>query len=213
MRRRSRYALPALVALVVGAAALFAPVWSRLDYARLPSRASWQLPDRVIEVLELGEGDRVADLGAGRGYFTFRLADAVGAEGRVYAVDITEEIVRELREEAASRGYDNVEVVLAEPDDPRLPDGGVDVVFSCNVYHHIEDRVAYFDELRRDLTADGRVVVVDLRGQLPYRWLSPPGHEMSLDEILREMDAANYEMVESFDFLPLQNLVVFSPHP
>ena len=118
-------------------------------------RAAWQRPDRVVEGLGLRQGDRVADLGAGSGYLTFRLADAVGANGKVFAVEVSEAKVEALRREAAERGYANVEPVLAAFDDARLPPGAVDVVFLCNVYHHIDGRPAYFAKLRafRDVTA------------------------------------------------------------
>lgn len=210
-KRRFRYALLALVVALVGLGFAFAPVFSKLDYRQLPTRASWQLPERVIEALELSPGDQVADIGAGDGYFTFRLADAVGPEGRVYAVDVEEEVLRELREEVDARGYENVEVVLAEPDDPGLPDGEIDLAFFCNVYHHIEDRVAYFDHLRQDLASDGRVALVEPRGRAPFRWLSPPGHETPVEDLRREMESAHYGVDASFDFLPVQNFIIFTP--
>ena len=200
-----------LVAAGVFAAALvaLAPVLRKLDYKKLPTRASWQLPDRVIEALDLSTGARVADLGAGDGYFTFALTDAVGAGGRVYAVEVDVEVVEGLHASVAARGYNNVEVVLADYDDPGLPDGGIDAVFLCNVYHHIDDRVEYFSALRRDLAPGGRVAIVELSDTPPLRWLSPPGHSTDLDTLVAEMAAAGYDVEARFDFLPMQNFVVF----
>ncbi len=121
------------------------------------------------------------------------------------------DVVDGLHESVASRGYDNVEVVLAGYDDPGLPDGEIDVVFLCNVYHHIDDRVKYFSDLRRDLAPGARVAVVDIRGGAPVRWLSPPGHSTDVDTLVDEMASAGYDVAASFDFLPLQDFVVFEP--
>jgi len=206
-----RYVLVAAAAVVTIALLAFAPVLAKLDYGRLPTRASWQLPDRVIDALDLETGAQVVDLGAGDGYFTFTLADAVGAGGRVYAVDVEADVVDGLRASVTSRGYDNVEAVLGEYDDPGLPDGAIDLVFLCNVYHHIDDRATYFSDLRRDLAPGARVAIIDIGGAAPLRWLSPPGHSTDLDTLVDEMAAAGYDVAASFDFLPAQNFVVFEP--
>lgn len=212
-KRRLRYPILVVLVAVVGLGAAFAPVFSKLDYAQFPRRATWQLPERVLSVLELQRGDQVADIGAGDGYFTFRLADAVGPRGRVYAVEVDEEAVRELREEVDSGGYGNVEVVLAEPHDPGLPDGEIDLAFVCNVYHHIDDRVSYFDRLRQDLRPAGRVVLLEPRAVVPLRWLSPPGHATPVEALHQDMQSAHYRPIASFEFLPVQNFVIFSPLP
>ncbi len=128
--------------------------WKRFAYEGF-RRDSWQQPDRVIEELGIEPGDYVADLGAGGGYFTFRLAEAVGPGGVVYAVDVDEDMTGHLAERAADEGHRNVEVILGGYDDPRLPDGEVDLLFTSNTYHHIQDRVAYFANLRRDLNPMG----------------------------------------------------------
>ena len=206
-----RYVPMAAAAVATIALLAFAPALGKLDYKRLPTRASWQLPDRVIETLDLGTGAQVADLGAGDGYFTFTLADAVGASGRVYAVDVEADIVDRLRARVTSRGYDNVEAVLGDYDDPGLPDGEIDLVFLCNVYHHIDDRATYFSDLRRDLATGARVAIIDIGGAAPVSWLSPPGHSTDLDTLVDEMAAAGYDVAASFDFLPVQNFVVFEP--
>lgn len=185
---------------------------SRLDLSRVPTRAAWQLTDRVVEGLSLEPGDVVADLGAGGGYFTFPLADAVGPEGRVYAVDVDEGVVRELEEKVRERGYSNVEVVLAELDDPLLPDGEVDLVFLCNTYHHIDGRVAYFSRLETDLRDDGRVAIVEVRADFGgfARLLAPRSHSTAKETVVSEMEEAGYVGVEGFDFLPIQSFEIFA---
>ncbi len=173
-------------------------------------RAAWQRPDRVVEGLGLRHGDRVADLGAGSGYFTFRLADAVGANGKVFAVEVSEAKVEALRREAAERGYANVEPVLAAFDDARLPPGGVDVVFLCNVYHHIDGRPAYFAKLRGALAGEGRVAIVELADRgLVSLFLS--SHTTHLDARTREMGEAGYRLKQRLEDLPAQTFTLWEP--
>ena len=200
-------------------AMVIAVVWSswnelsKLDYARIPTRASWQLPARVIEALDIDKGDRLADIGAGEGYFTLRLADAVGVTGRVYAVEVDEHIADNLERWVQGHDADNVDVVLGEFDDPRLPDHGVDLVFLCNTYHHIERRTDYFARLRADLRPGGRVAVIDMRADLTgiARLFATSGHWMDRADLLGEMELAGYRHLRSFDFLPVQVFEVFAP--
>lgn len=189
-------------ALLVGGALLlllvaggFGPALLKLDYGRPFSRAGWQLPERVVASLELPPGARVADIGAGDGYFTFYLADAVGPEGRVFAVDVDREAIRKLEQAVEERGYRNVEVVLAETGDALLPDGSIDLAFVCNVYHHIDDQVKYFDLLRTDLRTGGR--------------LTPPGHWTPRATLREELGRAGYRLRQSFDLLPVQHFEIF----
>ncbi len=208
-RKWLRFAVLVL-ALVVGFGFwALAPVLGKLDYSRLLSRAGWQHPTRVVESLELTPGTKVADIGAGDGYFTFRLADAVGPAGKVYAVDVTESIVDKLKSEVQARGYENIEVVLGELDDPLLPDGEIDVAFFSNVYHHIDERIRYFDRLRSDLKPGGRVAIVEV-SDTPVRFLAPPGHWTPVDRLDQEMAMAHYRKDKSFDFLPIQNFQIYA---
>ncbi len=186
---------------------------SKLDYATIPGRATWQLPARVIEALEIRKGHFVADVGAGGGYFTFLLADAVGPTGRVYAVDVDDVEVRKLESAVLRQDVGNVDVVLGELDDPRLPDRAIDLVFLCNTYHHLESRDAYFSRLRGDLRPGGRVAVIDMRADLGgiAGWFSHEGHWMSRDVLHGEMKLAGYRLVESHDFLPVQLFEVYAP--
>lgn len=172
------------------------------------SRDGWQQPERVIAELGIGPGDRVADLGAGSGYFTLRLAQAVGPEGRVYAVDVDEEMNEYLRSRVEQAGAANVEVIQGRFEDPLLPDGGVDLVLTVDTYHHIDDRPSYFRNLRRDLAPGGRVAVIDYDGRKGWfvRWM---GHFTSRELLLREMAEAGYEVVAEHDFIDRQSFVIF----
>lgn len=171
-------------------------------------RDEWQRPDAVIALLGIRPGDRVADLGSGGGYFTFRLAQAVGESGRVYAVDVDEDMIDYLTEQARKRGASNVTVVRGEFADPKLPDGEIDLLFTCNTYHHIADRVAYFQRVLVDLVPNGRVAIVELDGR--GGWFARTfGHFTPADEIAREMREAGYEPVAKHEFLKRQSFQVF----
>ncbi len=170
-------------------------------------RDRWQQPQAVIRSLALQPGDQVADLGAGGGYFTFRLADAVGPTGKVYAVDIDKGHLAYIARRAQQRGYTNIETILARPDDPLLPQSGVDLIFTCNTYHHLKDRVDYFASTMRSLRPDGRVAIIDLGAN---NWLFRLlGHWTPKETIRREMEAAGYQLTNDFDFLTRQNFQVF----
>ncbi len=176
-------------------------------------RASWQHPDRVITSLGLKQGDHVADIGAGDGYFTFLLADAVGPEGKVYAVEVTDARVRKLARRVEKRDYENVEVIFGQLDDPLLPDKAINLAFVCNTYHHIDNRPTYFSRLRADLRQNGRVAIIEPRDDLTGipRLFVCPDHWTPKNQLYEEMDDAGYERMSSFDFLPAQNFEVFAP--
>jgi ubiquinone/menaquinone biosynthesis C-methylase UbiE len=197
--------------LLILLVALIGPDLTKMDWRRIGSRAGWQLTDRVIASLEIEPGDHVADIGSGNGYFTFRLADTVGPTGKIYAVDVEDGIVDTLRRKSEAGNYSQVQVIKGQLDDPLLPDRELDLIFLCNAYHHIQDRPAYFDRLRRSLEPGGRVAIIDMKVSALVRLTVPAGHWTSVESMLEEMKRANYRPVESFDFLPAQNYVVFSP--
>jgi SAM-dependent methyltransferase len=175
-----------------------------------PERDTWQLPDEVIAFLDVGKGQRVADLGAGTGYFTVHLARAVGPSGAVYAVDIEPALIDHLRERAADAGMDQVRPVLAEPDDPGLPEKELDWILVVNTWHHINDRLVYLDTLAKTLKPGGRLVVIDFReGKLPVG--PPPGHKLSREEVVGEFAEAGWGLEREGKMLPYQYLLVLAP--
>jgi ubiquinone/menaquinone biosynthesis C-methylase UbiE len=171
-------------------------------------RDTWQRPDQVIHALGLPPGGQVADIGAGGGYFTLRLADAVGPSGRVYAVDVDSDMVEYLEKEAREKGYENVEAVLAKEGDPLLPQAQLDLIFLCNTYHHLPERADYFRRARKYLRAGGRVVIIDFNDHaLWQRWF---GHSVDGQLIRSEFEAAGYRLEHEYDFLPEQHFLVFA---
>ena len=172
-------------------------------------RDEWQRPDQVVTRLALVPGDSVADLGAGGGYFTFRLADAVGPDGRVYAVDVDESMTSYLAGRAREEGRDNIEVVLADYDDPKLPVGAIDLVFTCNTYHHLEGRVEYFDGVREALTPDGRVAIIDFGEKAGGWFVRTFGHATPKQTIVEEMAQAGYHLERDYGDLDQQHFLVF----
>jgi len=172
-----------------------------------PARDAWQKPDEVLQQLSLRPTDVVADLGAGTGYFSMRIAPQV-PQGKVLAVDIEEKLVAYMKERAAKHGVGNLEAVLATPDDPKLP-SGVSVVLVVDTYHHIGDRSAYFARVRKSLAPGGRVVIVDFKkGQFPVG--PPDAHKLAPDRVQSEMKGAGYQICRSWDGLPYQYLLVFA---
>jgi ubiquinone/menaquinone biosynthesis C-methylase UbiE len=173
-------------------------------------RDDWQQPDRVMAALAVRPGERVADLGAGSGYFTLRLARAVGPEGRVFAVDVDQPMSEFLRKRVAEADLANVEVILGRYEDPLLPDRGVDLVLVVDTYHHLENRPAYFRDLRRDLAPGGRVAIVEYDGRKGW-FVRSMGHFTPREKILSEMEQAGYRLAGEFDFIDRQAFLVFQP--
>jgi len=183
----------------------------KLDWTDL-GRESWQRPADVIDALDLADGDRVADVGAGDGYFVSYLSRAVGPDGRVFAVEVDDELTQALEDAYPDA---NVAVVRGAFEDPKLPDGEIDCVLLVNTFHHIEDRSAYFSRLRTDLSPDGRVAVIepdaDLGGVLSL--FLTDGHTSRAADVVAEMEAAGYRKVATHGFLPVQIFEVFAVDP
>lgn len=167
-------------------------------------RDEWQHPEEVMAALGIAPGSRAADIGAGGGYFTFRLADAVGPTGRVYAVDIDRDMLGYLDKRAREEGFDQITVVEATPDDARLERESVDLILVSNTYHHLDDRVAYFGRLREDLLPGGRLAIIEFSGQGFLGW-----HSTDPATITSELAQAGYTLVHDHDFLPRQGFLVF----
>jgi cyclopropane fatty-acyl-phospholipid synthase-like methyltransferase len=171
-----------------------------------PARDAWQQPDRVIEALGLKPGQSVADIGAGTGYFTVRLAKSAAAP-KVYAVDIEPSMVSYLTERAAQDHLPNVVAVLAAADTPNLPEP-VDLVLIVDTFHHIGGREVYFRRLAKSLKPGGRVAIIDFTPDSPEG--PPKEFRFTPDQVKAEMSKAGYRLAAQHDFLPRQHFLVFA---
>lgn len=173
-----------------------------------PSRAEWQQPEEVMARLDLKVGDEVADLGAGSGYFTLRMAREVGAIGRVYAVDTNPEMLEHIEKRAEEEELENIQTILADPDNPKLGSKSVDLIFICDVLHHVSNRDRYYPLLARALRTGGRLVNIDFhKRKLP---VGPPVEmKITRKDVIKQVEAAGFRLVEDYNFLKYQYFLVF----
>ena len=184
-----------------------------LEHLDSSERDRDQKPQQVVEALGLKPGMAVADLGSGSGYFTRRFVQAVTDRGKVYAVDVEPEMLAYAKEslERLSIPY-RAEFILAKPDNPKLPPESVDLVFLCNVYHHLENRASYFTNIKAALKAGGRVAIVDFyhderSGNVGF----PKRHLVAKEIVISEMTKAGYRLLREHSFLPRQYFLEFAP--
>jgi ubiquinone/menaquinone biosynthesis C-methylase UbiE len=174
-----------------------------------PARDAYQKPDEVLKALALRPGEVVADIGAGSGYFTVRFARAVGDAGRVYAVDVSPEMVRHLNRRLRDAGIRNVWTVLADPDDPLLPDASVDRFVIVDTWHHIEDQPKYLGLLKKMLKPGGQVVHIDFQKRdLPVG--PPESMKIAREDLVKQMEVAGFRLAAEHGFLPYQYFLVFT---
>ena len=174
-----------------------------------PARDAWQKPHEVLQALKVAPDAVVADIGAGTGYFAVRLAHMT-PKGRVYAVDIEPDMVKYLGERAQKSGLKNLTPVLGTPADPRLPET-VDLVLMVDVYHHIDQREAYFRKLAGQLKPGGRIAIIDFTRESPVG--PPPASRLAASEVMAEMKRAGYVLTKEHGILPNQYFLVFKPGP
>jgi SAM-dependent methyltransferase len=170
-----------------------------------PQRDAWQKPHEVIQALALKRDAAVADIGAGTGYFSARLATLL-KDGRVYAVDLEPDMVKYLGERARRDGLPNMIAVQGAAGTPHLP-AKVDLALLVDVYHHIDARPRYFRDLRKSLNPGARVAIIDFRLDSPEG--PPPAARVPPEQIKAEMKQAGYVLVTEHSFLPRQYFLVF----
>jgi predicted methyltransferase len=171
-----------------------------------PARDAWQMPGRVIEALALRPGQIVADIGAGTGYFSTRLARAA-TRPMVFAVDIEPAMVGYLTKRAATEGLSNLRAVQASAESPNLPEP-VDVVVVVDTFHHLGNRAAYFAGVRKNLRPGGRVAIIDFRKDAPGDG-PPADFRFTPEQISADMAGAGFVLDASHDFLPRQHFLVY----
>ena len=183
---------------------------SKAYIARLedPKRDAYQKPEEVVRALKIEEGEVIADIGAGSGYFTFRLARPVGERGRVYAVDVSPDMIVHLNRRVRDLNVKNVVTILSAPDDPLLADGSVDRFLIVDTWHHIGGHAKYLALLKRMLKPGGQVVMIDFK-----RAKTPVGPPMEMridrDDLVREMEANGFQLAAEHTFLEYQYFLIF----
>jgi ubiquinone/menaquinone biosynthesis C-methylase UbiE len=174
-----------------------------------PARDAYQKPHEVLMALKLRAGERIADIGAGAGYFSFRFANHVGTAGRVYAVDINPDMVLHMNRRIRDLGVENVQTVLAPPDDPLLRDHSVDRFFICETWHHIDNHPHYLELMKRMLKPGGQVIVIDFhKRETPVG--PPPEMRVSREETVGEFERNGFKVAAEYTFLPYQYFEVFT---
>jgi len=178
-----------------------------------PGRDEEQRPDEIVRKMGLRDGDVVADLGAGTGYFTRRLAKAVAPSGRVYAVDIQPEMIDLLKRNVEKAGLTNVVPVLGTGDDPKLPKDALDWILLVDVYHELQQPKAVLARMREALKATGRIALVEYRLEGTTALHIREAHRMSPKQVLAEWQPAGFRLVKRHEFLPTQHFFVFAKAP
>jgi SAM-dependent methyltransferase len=170
-----------------------------------PERDAWQKPDEILDALHLAPTSIVADIGAGTGYFSVRIAKRL-TDGKIFAADVEPDMVRYLGERAKRDHVSNLLPIQAATDAPNLPEP-VDMVLLVDTYHHIGNRTEYFAKLKSSLRSGGRLAIVDFKLDSPS---GPPlQYRISPEKVRDELDIAGYLLVDSFHFLPRQFYLIF----
>jgi ubiquinone/menaquinone biosynthesis C-methylase UbiE len=175
-----------------------------------PEREREEQPDRALDALGIRPGEMVADVGAGTGYYTVRLAQRVGPAGRVYATDVQPEMLALLESRLAREHVSGVKTVLATDHDSGLPESTMDLILLVDVYHELSQPQLVLRQLRRALKPGGRLVLLEFRKEDPDVAIRPD-HKMSVAEARLEVEHEGYKLDRVIDVLPMQHILVFRP--
>lgn len=169
----------------------------------------WRQPAKVISQLKLKNGDRVAILGAGGSYLATRLSKAVGPTGMLYLVDSDPALIQNFDRTIASEPLANTTAILATEGEPNLPQQ-VNLILVVNGYRYIDRREVFFPKLKRQLTAGGRLVIIDFYRR-PMRIGPPLKERVASHRVLKELDKSGFRLAKRYNVLPYQYFLVFAP--
>jgi ubiquinone/menaquinone biosynthesis C-methylase UbiE len=173
-----------------------------------PERDAYQKPHEVLRALSIKPGEVIADIGAGSGYFTFRLAHHVGNNGKVYAIDVNPDMILHLNRRVRDLKAMNVSSILADPDDPLLPERSVNRLFFSNSWHHIENHTKYLSLMKKMLKPGGEIIMIDFhKKELP---VGPPMQmKIAREDLIKQMETNGFRLAKEHTFLPYQYFLVF----
>lgn len=177
-----------------------------------PEREQEEEPDKALDELKIPRGARVADIGAGVGFMSWRLAERVGPTGKVYANDIQPQMLDQLQKNMQQRRLNNVIPVLGELDDPKLPQSQMDLVLMVDVYHEFTQPQAMLRHVRESLKPDGRLVLLEYRAEDPKVPILPL-HKMSVDQVKAELEPEGFRLAQTIESLPRQHILIFVKKP
>jgi SAM-dependent methyltransferase len=178
------------------------------DWLVRPERESEEQPDKALDLLQIQKGSIAADIGAGTGYITWRLAERVGSTGKVYANDIQPAMLTVLRRNMKERHLDNVETILGMIDDPRLPANTMDLVILVDVYHEFSEPQKMLRKIRESMKPDGRLVLLEYRAEDPNVPIRPE-HKMTVEQVKAELEPEGFRLDKLLEALPRQHILVF----
>ena len=177
-----------------------------IGWLERPEREREEAPRKLMEALQLKPGMVVCDLGAGSGYFTFRMAKAVGPKGRVYAVDIQPEMCEVLEQRARQLKVTNVETILGTETDPKLPANTLDLILMVDVYHEFSYPYEMIESMMKSLKVGGKIVFVEYRGEDAWVPIKPL-HKMTERQVLIEMEPFPLKHRGTSRVLPRQHII------
>jgi ubiquinone/menaquinone biosynthesis C-methylase UbiE len=178
------------------------------DWLVRPEREAEEQPDAALDAIGISTGSTVADIGAGAGYMTWRMAERVGPSGKVYANDIQPRMLDLLRRNMAERKLTNVTPVLGAVDDPKLPRNSIDLVLLVDVYHEFSEPQRMLQHIRESLRTDGRLVLVEYRGEDPAVPIRPE-HKMTVQQVKAELEPEGFRLDHVSEVLPRQHILIF----
>ena len=179
------------------------------DWLTRPEREEEEYPDQALDEIGVAKGSAVADIGAGSGAITWRLAKRVGPTGKVYAVDIQPRMIELLRQNMAQRRITNVETVLSSVYDPTLPPASVDLELMIDVYHEFSHPQEMLRHLRAALKPGGRMVLLEYRGEDPNVPIRPE-HKMTVAMVKAEVEPEGFYLDKEIESLPRQHILIFT---
>lgn len=172
------------------------------------NRDSWQQPERIMDTLDIKAGMVIGEAGAGEGYFTFKLANRVGEQGKIYANDIDEKKLKKIEERCKEENIHNITIILGKTEDPLFPKVELDMAIMVYVFHHLEKPVAFLKNIKPSLKSSAPLVIIE---RDPDKFNDRSGHFLPKEEVIQAIKKANFDLTNMKTFLPRDNIFICHP--